>query len=245
MEEREALRCRPSASPYMYQKWRNLLFMHFSCDRAEIEKLLPDGLDVDVFPDETGVPKAWVGLVPFQMEAVQFANLSLPGALSAFPETNVRTYVHRGGKEPGVWFFSLDAARWAACKFARWRFGLPYWHAKMSVRRDREHLSYQSHRLEGSEDGLLECKASVGPTVGVAEPDSLDFFLVERYLLYSERKGSLHKARVWHRPYPLRGALIEECNQSLLYASKLPSYPWKHTVFSDGVDVEVFRPVFV
>ena len=30
--------------------------------------------------------------------------------MTNFHETNVRTYVHLDGRDPGVWFFSLDAA---------------------------------------------------------------------------------------------------------------------------------------
>ncbi len=240
-QEREALRQRPNEPVAIYQKWRDLLFMHFPCDPAEVKKLIPDGLDLDLYPDETGNMKAWIGLVPFRMEGIRFARASLPGSLTAFPETNVRTYVHRNGKDPGVWFFSLDAAKWIACKYARMQYGLPYWHAKMSVRREREKILYDSHRLEGAEDGKLECVATIGPAIGICEPGSQDYFLLERYLLYSEKAGVLHKARVWHRPYPIRGALVESCNQSLTFASKLPTYPWKHVIFSDGVDVEIFK----
>ena len=39
---------------------------------------------------------------------------AVPG-LSNFHEVNVRTYVHRG-QDPGVWFFSLDAANALAVK---------------------------------------------------------------------------------------------------------------------------------
>ena len=56
--------------------------------------------------------------------------------LSAFPELNVRTYVHDREGRPGVWFYSLDAARWLAVKFARAAFHLPYHHAAMPVSRD-------------------------------------------------------------------------------------------------------------
>ena len=41
-----------------------------------------------------------------------------------FLETNVRTYVHRDGREPGVYFFSLDAGSLAAVLGARAAFGL-------------------------------------------------------------------------------------------------------------------------
>ena len=59
---------------------------------------------------------------------------SVPG-LSSFHETNVRTYVHRAGCDPGVWFFSLDAANRLAVLAARTTFHLPYYHARMFLER--------------------------------------------------------------------------------------------------------------
>ncbi len=48
----------------------------------------------------------------------------------------MRTYVHRRGRDPGVWFFSLDAANPVAVAIARATFGLPYFHARMCVEVD-------------------------------------------------------------------------------------------------------------
>ena len=71
--------------------------------RDAIARLLPPGLDVDIF-DGT----AYVGIVPFTIPLTRTARLGAPMA-PAFHEINLRTYVHRGGRDPGVWFFSLDA----------------------------------------------------------------------------------------------------------------------------------------
>ena len=105
-----ALRERPSGRIVMRQQWRELLFLHFPCDPAEIAPLLPPGLAVDTFPDAAGVERAWIGLVPFLMKNVRWAFAPRVPGTHTFPETNVRTYVHREGRDPGVWFFSLDAA---------------------------------------------------------------------------------------------------------------------------------------
>lgn len=242
-EEREVLREKPAGHPIYKQKWRDLLFMHFPMDPKELQPLLPEGLDIDLWPDRHGRPSAWIGVVPFRMEGVRHRLFSPFPYISAFPETNVRTYVHRDGKEPGVWFFSLDAARWIACKIGRRQFGLAYWHAKMKVVRHKETVSYWVDRIEGSgtESATLETVATFGPAIGVAEPRSEEFWFVERYLLYSLKDGELKKGRVWHRPYPLRGAKLEVCHQSLTTACGLPTFPWEHVVFSDGVDVDVYR----
>ncbi len=54
-------------------------------------------------------------------------------SLSNFHETNVRTYVHRDGRDPGVWFFSLDAANAIAVRAARILWKLPYFYAHMRL----------------------------------------------------------------------------------------------------------------
>ena len=66
----------------------------------------------------------------------------------ALHETNLRTYVHAGGRDPGVWFFSLEAANSAAVVTARAVFGLPYHRARMRLDKEPNGtLSYASERL--------------------------------------------------------------------------------------------------
>ena len=47
---------------------------------------------------------------------------------------------------PGVYFFSLDAARWLAVAAARTLLNLPYYAADMTVERRRDGLGYESAR---------------------------------------------------------------------------------------------------
>src|SRR5579862_3183753 len=112
------IRNRPPNHLAISMNWRDLLLLHFACDPMEIQDLLPRGLTVDTFPDDTGREMAWVGLVPFRMERVRPKGVPPMPCGESFPETNVRTYCHVNGKEPGVWFFSLDAANPIACAVA-------------------------------------------------------------------------------------------------------------------------------
>ncbi len=60
---------------------------------------------------DTWEGQAWVGLVPFYMSGVRpWWSPAIPG-VSSFCETNVRTYVHFRGRDPGVYFLSLEASR--------------------------------------------------------------------------------------------------------------------------------------
>lgn len=222
----------------MYQRWRSLLFLHFPCDPQEIQKLLPPGLTVDTFPDESGEEKAWVGLVPFSMEGVRPRFLPPVPWLSTFPETNVRTYVHREGKDPGVWFFSLDADQSIACWAARTFFSLPYHDAEMSVTRSGDKYQYRSKRK--GHDARVEIDAKFSEPLATAAPGSLEFFLVERYLLYAYRNGKFFTGLVHHSPYTLRKAKVGRCSESLVHSNGLSAAPYVHQMASDGVDVEVF-----
>src|SRR4051812_33228132 len=163
------LRERPLGRPSMYQRWRDLLFLHFSIEPESIQKLLPPGLTVDTYPNANGEERAWVGLVPFRMFGIRPRGFPAAPWISAFPETNVRTYVHHEGHGPGVWFFSLDAARWVACRIARGTYKLPYYHARMSTSRHGDRIRFEGRRKEISVADL-EIEASIGGPVSPPNP---------------------------------------------------------------------------
>jgi len=232
------LRQRPGTKAVMRQCWRSLLFLHFACDANEVQALLPTGLEIETFPDETCRERAWVGLVPFRMEGVRPVFLPAVPYLSAFPETNVRTYVRHQGKAPGVWFFSLEAGNALACKIARRFFGLPYFAADMSVIEEGDQIEYRSRRRgHGAECNVT---AQFQDQIALAEPGSLEFFLIERYLLYALKDGRLYSGRVHHSPYPLRKAHVTSTQESLVKAAGIEPRPITHVCASDGVDVDVF-----
>ena len=233
LEEYEALRNQPQGRPAMYQRWRNLLFLHSRHDPNEIQKLLPPGLEIDTFDGS-----AWVGLVPFRMEGVRPVGFPGVPGLSVFPETNVRTYAHFNGV-PGVWFFSLDAGNATACKIARWFFGLPYHFAQMSVCEGDNRIEYRQSRRGTAVRSQIVCRP--GTEIAAPKPGSLEFFLVERYLLFTLRNGKLYSGRVHHPPYPLRTAGVESLEESLVQAAGIVPRGFEHVVYSPGVDVRVFR----
>jgi uncharacterized protein len=200
-----------------------------------VRPLVPARLDLDLWEG-----RALVGLVPFRMEGVR--PWWLPGPLAQdFLETNVRTYVHRGGEGPGVYFFSLEAASWTAVRAARAGWGLPYFHADMALGREGEAYRYTSAR-RGDPRARLDVRYRVGAPLGPSEPGSLRHFLLERYLLYVESGGELSVGQVHHTPYPAHAATVEALEEGLVAAAGLPSptVPPPLVHWSPGVDVEVF-----
>jgi len=230
---------RPAERPVMYQRWRTLLFLHWEVPAEELARLLPPGLTLDTFEG-----RAFIGLVPFTMKGVRPALLPPFPPLSDFHETNVRTYVHREGKDPGVWFFSLDAANRIAVKLARAWFRLPYHFDEMELKREGPWISYRSER-QWPAPVPARCAVRCSPKaeVSTSEPGTLQHFLVERYFLYTVHGGGLWRGQVHHPPYPVRGAEVEGLEESLLAAAGLsrPPGPPSLVHFSDGVDVDVFR----
>ena len=139
-DERARARERPAGRPAMRQIWQHLAFLHWPVARDAIARLLPPGLDVDVFDGA-----AYVGIVPFTIPLTRTARLGAPMA-PAFHEINLRTYVHRGGRDPGVWFFSLDATSRLAVAGARLAYGLPYFHADITLAETGAAVDYRSRR---------------------------------------------------------------------------------------------------
>ncbi len=148
---------------------------------------------------------AWLGVVPLFMQAVRPAGLPPLPWLSWFMELNVRTYVVDENGLPGVWFFSLACHQPIAVEIARRAFHLNYVHARMRSRRESELLEYRCRRSQLAE--FLYRPATAGRE---APPGSLEFFLLERYVLFSaDGKGRLYSGRVHHSPYLFEPATVE------------------------------------
>ena len=216
---------RPNERVAGYHVWSDLLFAHWRVPVELLRPLIPRELEIDTFEGE-----AWLGLVPFHMSEVRPRWFPALPFVSEFHETNIRTYVHFEGRDPGVWFLSLDAACRLAVEVARWKWHLPYFRAKMDLRRDGDEVHYSSWRIDhrSSRRADVEVSARIGeplnPEPGVSvEPGTLEHFLAERYILYAnDHRGRLLRGRVHHLPYPLRSAEIVSCRQTLASAAEVP-----------------------
>lgn len=241
----------PRSSHVMRQRWAALLFLHWEVDPDALRRLLPPGLELDTFDG-----RAFVGLVPFTMTGVRPRSLPAVPGLSNFHEVNVRTYVHHRGRDPGVWFFSLDAASAVAVKVARWSYHLPYFHARMSLeppdrairaaldRGESPTIDYASERLApGPIPATCRLRYRPGGSPRPASPGTLDHFLIERYILYAFADGRLYQGRVHHPPYPVQSARLESLEETLVAAAGIArpeADPLIH--FAREVRVRIYPP---
>ena len=240
IEKRLTTRVRPVGPALMYQSWMDLLFLHWKIDAATIQSLLPRGLFVDTFDGD-----AFVGVVPFFMKNIRFRGTPAVPWVSHFLELNLRTYVFDEKGTPGVWFFSLDCNQPLAVWTARTLFHLPYQHASMRANYiDANSISYQStRRSQKNTDRLSRFEYTYKGCKETAQPGSLEFFLAERYLLFSlSGRGQLLTGQVHHSPYPLHEVEIGEFATDLfeLNGLPIPTRPFDHAIGSRGVHVEVF-----
>ena len=225
----------------MHQSWGKLLFMHCPLAAAELRPLIPAALEIDTFNGN-----AWVAVVPFTMwdtRALPPYVPAVPG-LSAMHELNVRTYVHCDGV-PGVWFFSLDCNSRAAVLGARTFFHLPYYHADIELQQQDTLIDYSLSRRD---QAAAEFRASwtIGASLPVAEPGSLEFFLTERYCLYSYHANKLYRGRIHHQPWPLQEATVLSCTSSMIEAQGLvtpASAPLLHYAEELTVDIWALQRV--
>ena len=192
----------PGGPWIMTQSWHDVLFAHWPVAAVELRRRMPPGLELDRFDGE-----AWLGVLPFHMTNVAPRGVPALPWVSAFPELNVRTYVKVQDK-PGIYFFSLDAASSLAVTIARALFHLPYFTASMNVQTPDEWVRYESRRTEPATPAaeFVGRYRPVGP-VYQARQGTLDYFLAERYCLYTvDDTFHLRRLEIHHPPWPLQAA---------------------------------------
>jgi uncharacterized protein YqjF (DUF2071 family) len=224
----------------MTQSWHDLLFAHWPIDAALMQSKLPASVELDRWDGH-----AWLGVVPFRMTNVAPRGLPALPWISVFPELNVRTYVSVDGR-PGVYFFSLDAGNPLAVVTARTLFNLPYFSAWINFVERDGWITYVSGRTS-EEAPPATWNARYRPTGSVLapEPGSLDYFLTERYCLYTiDRSNRPARVDIHHPPWPLQGAEADIAVNTMADAAgiRLPqAAPLLH--FAKRQDVVTWLPI--
>src|SRR3954447_16623502 len=189
----------------MGQTWVDLLFAHWAVRPGDLRPLVPRELELQTWDD-----RAWLGVTPFGVRSLR-PRLAPPGPrLSPFPQINVRTYVSAGGR-PGIWFLSLDARNASAVAAARRLYRLPYFRARMTMRRSGGQVAYASER-RSADAPRAAFRVRYRPAGPSAAPraGTLEHWLTERYCLYTlDERGRLLRGEIHHPPWPLQPAEAE------------------------------------
>lgn len=221
---------------FVYQRWRALTFLHWAYDPADVQRLLPSGLDVHT---HDGV--AWVGLTPFLLCDFHPPGLPAIPGLSSFPETNVRTYVVDRAGLDGLWFLSLDVSGLATVLGARAALWLPYHWAAMTVE-DGSTVTYRSRRRWPPTAGH-NIVVEPGSPLSADELGARDHFLTGRWRAFTSIAGRLVNVPVEHQAWPLWSVQVHQLHEDMLVAAGLPApegQPVAH--YSPGVDVRFGPP---
>lgn len=237
---------RPNGRNAGTQSWRDLLFLHWEVPPDQLRGLVPAALEIDTYQG-----RAYAAVVPFKMRRIRPG--WSPGTWGLnFYETNVRTYVHYRGR-PGVYFFSLDASSRVAVWAARWGWALPYYYARMQGSAGPVDgrpetppaytYNYTCRRGPVHSQVSYTTPADSSSAWGTAQPETLEHFLLERYLLFVQTGGRIHVGQVHHPPYRFAPVQVTQLQDGLLTAAGIEtdSRPPDLAHASPGVDVEVFR----
>ena len=190
----------PEGSWLQGQTWCDLLFAHWQVPAEQLRRVMPPTLPLHLYDDGS----AWLAITPFQLKGLRLRGTPPLPWISHFPELNVRTYVDLDGK-PGIYFFSLDAARRLAVIAARRIYRLPYFHARMRADREGARIDYASERIDSS--GPRAAFRGQYSAAGEITHDHLARWLAERYCAYIvDEHGRPLRIEIHHPPWPLQPA---------------------------------------
>ncbi len=221
-----------SGPSLLAMRWEDVLFAHWAVDPETVAAKLPAGLSIDTFDGN-----AYLSVVGFDMRDIRPRGLPFG---RSFPELNLRTYV-QGDAGPGIYFFNLDADDVLSVALARRLFRLSYYRAEIEIGETDGGIRVRSHRTDDSAppaDFDATCRPKGETTAH--EPDSLAWFLTERYRFYANVGGGdrLFVGTVDHPPWPLQTGELTIRENDLFTANGFetpPADPLVH--YSPGVDV--------
>lgn len=194
----------------MTQVWNDLLFLHYSIDPHILRAHVPKELEIDTFNG-----KAWISIIPLRITGSRVRKMPpLPG-ISTYIELNVRTYVVYKGV-PGIYFFSLDANSLANVLGARAASVLPYKLASMEFKQ-RDHEFYMKSVRTGAKDAYqFEASYERAERMGELWPDTLDFWLLERYCMYSYYGKYILRGDIHHDAWKVSDVKAEIYQNTML-----------------------------
>ncbi len=217
----------PNKNWKFYQEWNDAIFLHWQVDLSELQKFVPQELEIDVFD---GNP--WVSVVAFTMENIRPKHLPPFPPISNFHEINIRTYVKSNNKT-GVYFLSIEGGTNLSCIIAKALSELPYRFSKM--KRTKNQYTSRNSKL----DDILNIEFTIGKKV--EEKKSIDKWLTERYALFQDSKNHINEFEIHHLEWPIQTLDITEFEFNYQRFGKLINNSPTIVQYSKGVKVIAWK----
>lgn len=187
-------------SPWlMTQVWNDLLFVHYPAAPNLLRPHVPKELELDTYAGE-----AWISIIPLKITDSRLRMTPPLPVINSYIELNVRTYVMYKGV-PGIYFFSLDADSAVNILGARAATALPYKIAKMEFRQSGNEFYMKSERTRGKGDYHFEVSYTREERMQEPMPNTLDYWLLERYCLYSYYGSRILRGDIHHDAWKVSG----------------------------------------
>ena len=197
---------------------------------------------------------AWISFVPFLMSGIRPRLTPCVPWLSQMNETNLRTYVYDDLGRPGVWFYTLETDSTIAQKVARKLFHLNYNRASMKMIESQDKIDYSGTRWAGSceynknfvkiknssQQLSYHCNIKLGSQFQTAKSNSLEYFILERYRLFSCTGESLYSGKVWHQPYKFASVEANKIQENYSDFYLVPINRYNPNFIAKKVDVVIF-----
>ena len=183
--------------PFLFSGWKDVVFIHLEADAKILQREVPFQLDLHE-------GKAYVSLVAFHLENMcprfggKFAAL-LMKPFATHELLNIRTYISHQN-ETGIYFLAEYLPDEFSVHLGPLLYGLPYRLGKLDY-----------HHQQGNQElfgNISDCKSILNYRIELpelnfhpSELETLDEFLLERYIAFTFRNGIRRRFSIWHPPW--------------------------------------------
>jgi len=181
--------------PSITCNWARFVFLHYEVEPALLQPDIPYALHLFEH-------KAYISLVAFTMEQFRFSKGGvfakwLTAPIPTHQYFNIRTYVQHGG-DNGIYFINEWISHLLCSITGSIMYGLPCHYGKLHYQYD-DHLRQFSGRLiPANMRGAYDYQAEGDPQKQCehVKKDSLDEFLLERYIAFVKSYGKKKYFRI-------------------------------------------------
>lgn len=196
--------------PLLQCIWRNAVFVHYAVDPDILQKQVP-------FELELCDGRAFVSLVAFTLSEMRPGFLDC-SRLPPFPIhhfLNVRTYV-RHEAERGIYFLVEWLTNGLCVRLGPPIFGLPYRLGHLAYEHDRVLAGQLAGRVTAGKSLRYSATESPDSCLEPSPPGSLEEFLIERYVAFTQFGRKRRAFRVWHPAWRQTSITLKVADDSLI-----------------------------